>query len=138
MSPSETVGSLKAKIQALTDIPVDEQRLVIGNKQLEDDAAIEGCDIKDLATVDLHKRLKGGGIGQRIRSATDSARRFFSNSSRERWERENEAAEEAFENEHSGYHRHLSEEEEERRLRSFDERMQESWQKHERAEEVSQ
>jgi len=136
VSPLETVGSLKAKIQSLTEIPVDEQRLVIGNKQLDDDSAIANCDIEDLDTVDLQRRLKGGGIGRRIRSAVGAARRFFSDTSRESWERENEAAKEAFENEHSGYHRHLSDEEEQRRLRAFDERMQESWQKHELVEEV--
>lgn len=107
------------------------------------------------------RKLKGSKPGS-IGCAVKKVKEIFTppNKKASQWEREKKEAEKAFETEHSGYHRHLNEvsiyyctgtpiiipknltsynisqAEEERRLRAFDERMEETWHKHEQVEEV--
>ena len=60
VEPEDTVGKLKEKIQEKEEVPVDQQRLVYGGKQLDDEATLQSYDIKNESTIHLVLRLKGG------------------------------------------------------------------------------
>eukprot|EP00027_Filamoeba_sp_ATCC50430_P001205 CAMPEP_0168540688 /NCGR_PEP_ID=MMETSP0413-20121227/411_1 /TAXON_ID=136452 /ORGANISM="Filamoeba nolandi, Strain NC-AS-23-1" /LENGTH=348 /DNA_ID=CAMNT_0008570441 /DNA_START=1 /DNA_END=1045 /DNA_ORIENTATION=+ len=53
---SQTVGTLKHKIFHEELIPLDEQRLIFGGKQLEDDSSISNYNITNNATIHLTLR----------------------------------------------------------------------------------
>ncbi|XP_031619141.1 ubiquitin-like [Contarinia nasturtii] len=56
---SDTVKMLKRKIRKIEGIPVDQQRLIFGEKQLEDDATLAECGIQSGSTIHLVLRLRG-------------------------------------------------------------------------------
>ncbi|XP_059211303.1 polyubiquitin-like [Centropristis striata] len=56
---SVTVLQLKEKIQTLTGYPVDQQRLIFGGKQLEDDRLLVSYGIQHKSTIYIVPRLRG-------------------------------------------------------------------------------
>ena len=57
VSTTDTIGSVKTKIQASTGIPPSQQRLVFAGKQLEDGKTLADYNIPDKATIQLVRRL---------------------------------------------------------------------------------
>ncbi len=56
---SDTNNELKFKVEEQEGIPVAEQRLVFGGKQLMDDRTVKDCDIHDQSVVFLVLAVKG-------------------------------------------------------------------------------
>lgn len=61
ISPQKSVLDLKNQIQKLENIPVDQQRIVCGGKQLEDNYTLEYYKIKNNSNIHVILRLRGGG-----------------------------------------------------------------------------
>ena len=60
IEPTDTVESLKNFIREREGIPNDQQRLVFGGKQLEDNRSLADYNIRKECTVHLVLRLRGG------------------------------------------------------------------------------
>ena len=58
--PSDTVRTLKEKIQEKDDIPPNQQRLIYNGRHLEDEEKISYYDIQNLSTIHLVMRVLGG------------------------------------------------------------------------------
>ena len=58
--PSDTILSVKAKIQDIENIKINQQRLVYSSKQLEDSQTLNDYHIKNAHTLTLVLRLLGG------------------------------------------------------------------------------
>jgi hypothetical protein len=62
VEPDESVESLKAKISEKEGVPVDQQRIIFGGKQLDALKALSDYDIDDDSTLHLVLRLRGGEL----------------------------------------------------------------------------
>uniref|UniRef100_A0A671T476 Ubiquitin-like protein FUBI n=1 Tax=Sinocyclocheilus anshuiensis TaxID=1608454 RepID=A0A671T476_9TELE len=62
VSAHESVRDLKARVQALEGLSVEEQVLLLAGAPLEDDAELLSCGVSEHCTLELTARLLGGKV----------------------------------------------------------------------------
>ncbi|XP_066550661.1 FAU ubiquitin like and ribosomal protein S30 fusion a [Amia ocellicauda] len=58
----ETIRDIKARIQALEGLCVEEQVLLLAGTPLEDDASLGLCGVSEHCTIDVVARMLGGKV----------------------------------------------------------------------------
>lgn len=56
----DTIEDIKNKIMEKEGVPVDQQRLIFGGKQLESDKTLADYDVQEDSTFHMVLRLRGG------------------------------------------------------------------------------
>eukprot|EP01043_Picozoa_sp_COSAG02_P039577 COSAG02_NODE_3136_length_7300_cov_4.065269_4_plen_585_part_00 len=69
LAADDTVASLKARAEGALGVPVGEQRLVFGGRELADVVALARCALRDGNTVQLVRRCVGGSAAARANAA---------------------------------------------------------------------
>ncbi|XP_059369399.1 FAU ubiquitin like and ribosomal protein S30 fusion a [Carassius carassius] len=62
VSGDESVRDVKARVQALEGVSVDQQVLLLAGAPLEDDVSLLDCGVSELCTLQLTVRLLGGKV----------------------------------------------------------------------------
>ena len=70
----ESISSLKEKIQNKEGIPIDQQKLINGGRQLDDNDTLASRLILKESTLHLVLRLRGGGTGFEFADITETSR----------------------------------------------------------------
>uniref|UniRef100_A0A3Q3XIR5 Ubiquitin-like domain-containing protein n=1 Tax=Mola mola TaxID=94237 RepID=A0A3Q3XIR5_MOLML len=60
VKPDETVSGLKEKVRCREGVQVSQQRLVHQSREMEDGRLLSDYGVKELSTIDLMLRLRGG------------------------------------------------------------------------------